>query len=181
MVPVTESIQSWCCRPRDRRQATVHRTVAFGWVRSRLSFDTKEKAPLWGAFSLVPVTGIEPVRFLRRGILSPLCLPVPPHRRLLYSSTFLLLRQESGISNCCLPARGDALLPLAGIAGSRVSASAQAPHRPLTADPDSGRRGQGNAPETSPVPAYWLPSWPPTSAGQRYRTPYCRLSAPPDI
>ena len=30
---------------------------------------------------LVPVTGVEPVRFLRRGILSPLCLPIPPHRR----------------------------------------------------------------------------------------------------
>ena len=27
---------------------------------------------------LVPVTGLEPVRFLRRGILSPLCLPIPP-------------------------------------------------------------------------------------------------------
>ena len=38
---------------------------------------------------LVPVTGIEPVRFLRRGILSPLCLPVPPHRQfnLIYSIT----------------------------------------------------------------------------------------------
>ena len=29
---------------------------------------------------LVPATGLEPVRFLRRGILSPLCLPIPPRR-----------------------------------------------------------------------------------------------------
>ena len=36
---------------------------------------------------LVPVTGIEPVRLLGRGILSPLCLPVPPHRRNSYLST----------------------------------------------------------------------------------------------
>ncbi len=37
---------------------------------------------------LVPVTGLEPVRFLRRGILSPLCLPIPPHRQVCY---FILL------------------------------------------------------------------------------------------
>ena len=29
---------------------------------------------------LVPLTGIEPVRYCYRGILSPLCLPVPPQR-----------------------------------------------------------------------------------------------------
>ena len=29
---------------------------------------------------VVPLTGIEPVRILLRGILSPLCLPVPPQR-----------------------------------------------------------------------------------------------------
>ena len=31
---------------------------------------------IWG----VPVTGFEPVRCFHRGILSPLCLPIPPHR-----------------------------------------------------------------------------------------------------
>ena len=31
---------------------------------------------------MVPVTGLEPVRMLLRGILSPLCLPIPPHRRI---------------------------------------------------------------------------------------------------
>ena len=30
---------------------------------------------------LVPLTGLEPVRILLRGILSPLCLPIPPQRR----------------------------------------------------------------------------------------------------
>ena len=36
--------------------------------------------PLW-TLILVPATGLEPVRILLRGILSPLCLPIPPHRR----------------------------------------------------------------------------------------------------
>ena len=31
---------------------------------------------------MVPVTGIEPVRILLRGILSPLCLPIPPYRQM---------------------------------------------------------------------------------------------------
>ena len=29
---------------------------------------------------LMPLTGLEPVRILLRGILSPLCLPIPPQR-----------------------------------------------------------------------------------------------------
>ena len=33
------------------------------------------------SFFLVPVTGLEPVRCCHRGILSPLRLPIPPHRR----------------------------------------------------------------------------------------------------
>ena len=32
--------------------------------------------------NVVPVTGLEPVRILLRGILSPLCLPIPPHRQI---------------------------------------------------------------------------------------------------
>ena len=32
--------------------------------------------------SVVPVTGLEPVQYRYRGILSPLCLPIPPHRQL---------------------------------------------------------------------------------------------------
>ncbi len=30
---------------------------------------------------MVPVTGLEPVQHCCRGILSPLCLPIPPYRR----------------------------------------------------------------------------------------------------
>lgn len=30
---------------------------------------------------MVPVTGIEPVRCFHHGILSPVCLPIPPHRQ----------------------------------------------------------------------------------------------------
>ena len=36
---------------------------------------------------LVPLTGLEPVRILLRGILSPLCLPIPPQRRCFYYTT----------------------------------------------------------------------------------------------
>ena len=42
---------------------------------------TKKGHPVGGVLFLVPLTGIEPVRILLRGILSPLCLPVPPQRR----------------------------------------------------------------------------------------------------
>ena len=38
---------------------------------------------------MVPVTGLEPVRILLRGILSPLCLPIPPHRRMAQNALFL--------------------------------------------------------------------------------------------
>ena len=37
--------------------------------------------PGWVRGVLVPATGIEPVRILLRGILSPLCLPIPPCRQ----------------------------------------------------------------------------------------------------
>lgn len=30
----------------------------------------------------MPLTGFEPVRYRYRGILSPLCLPIPPQRRM---------------------------------------------------------------------------------------------------
>ena len=33
-------------------------------------------------FNMVPLTGVEPVRILLRGILSPLCLPIPPQRQI---------------------------------------------------------------------------------------------------
>ena len=56
-----------------------------GWARlsptgSSPTGITKKQIPEWVSAFLVPVTGLEPVRFLRRGILSPLCLPIPPYR-----------------------------------------------------------------------------------------------------
>ena len=60
--------------------------------------DTNKKEEAFASsFLLVPATGLEPVRFLRRGILSPLCLPISPcrHGGLVHISTFLLRRQVS--------------------------------------------------------------------------------------
>ena len=37
---------------------------------------------LFGHNIMVPLTGLEPVRYRYRGILSPLCLPIPPQRHL---------------------------------------------------------------------------------------------------
>ena len=53
--------------------------------------------PCGVGFVLVPVTGLEPVRFLRRGILSPLCLPIPPYRleQLLW---YHILKRQSSIT-----------------------------------------------------------------------------------
>ena len=42
---------------------------------------------------MVPMTGLEPVRYRYRGILSPLCLPIPPHRRKSYHITYLAVCQ----------------------------------------------------------------------------------------
>ena len=38
---------------------------------------------------MVPVTGVEPVRCCHRGILSPLRLPIPPHRRGFFASLII--------------------------------------------------------------------------------------------
>ena len=46
---------------------------------------------------LVPLTGLEPVRILLRGILSPLCLPIPPQRRctnVLSNNTIFSLKSQ---------------------------------------------------------------------------------------
>ena len=38
------------------------------------------------AFFMVRATGLEPVRYFYRGILSPLRLPVPPHPHILFAA-----------------------------------------------------------------------------------------------
>ncbi len=40
----------------------------------------RKKALINQGFEMVPGTGVEPVQYFYRGILSPLCLPVPPSR-----------------------------------------------------------------------------------------------------
>ena len=52
---------------------------------------------------MVPATGIEPVRILLRGILSPLCLPIPPCRRgtAIYGSTFFHYSQAITQGTSC--------------------------------------------------------------------------------
>jgi hypothetical protein len=45
-------------------------------------------------FGLVPLTGLEPVRYCYRGILSPMCLPIPPQRRLLAYHTAVWRRRQ---------------------------------------------------------------------------------------
>ena len=60
-------------------RATVRWTVAFRFVRAlRTNKKREAKATL---FLLVPLTGLEPVRLLQQGILSPWCLPIPPQRQ----------------------------------------------------------------------------------------------------
>lgn len=48
---------------------------------AKRAFGIGPEASVQCLFSVMPVAGLEPARFLRRGILSPLCLPIPPHRQ----------------------------------------------------------------------------------------------------
>ena len=48
---------------------------------------------------LVPATGLEPVRGLFRGILSPLCLPIPPRRQICESEKAVLRQPFSGAAD----------------------------------------------------------------------------------
>ena len=43
-------------------------------------FDVLKERGLIASLFLVPLTGLEPVQCRHRGILSPLCLPIPPQR-----------------------------------------------------------------------------------------------------
>ena len=47
-----------CCRRRDRRQATVHRTVAFTWVRANVEHK-KEATPNGVASFLAPLLTLD--------------------------------------------------------------------------------------------------------------------------
>ena len=54
-------------------------------------------------FLLVPLTGLEPVRYRYRGILSPLCLPIPPQRHttsiiILHSCVFVKISKLKNLT-----------------------------------------------------------------------------------
>ena len=66
------------------RLSLVERVVGFDWLKRELLISIKKEPGTRIASRLslvVPLTGLEPVRILLRGILSPLCLPIPPQRQ----------------------------------------------------------------------------------------------------
>ena len=76
-VAATRSGRFICYKQRSHRSPGSH-------LRFDTSINTHKAkgTSLWEApFTLVPVTGVEPVQCFHRRILSPLRLPVPPHRR----------------------------------------------------------------------------------------------------
>ena len=79
------------------QRSTVHWTVGFDLFDPVPNIKQK-RHPDGCLFCLVPLTGIEPVRFLGRGILSPLCLPVPPQRRLndIIAHYFVIVKSIKG-------------------------------------------------------------------------------------
>ena len=75
----------WLFPPKNFSEADQTAPTARHQKRGVLS-----EAPL-----LVPVTGLEPVRCCQQGILSPWCLPIPPHRQL----TRLLYHLKKSVSS----------------------------------------------------------------------------------
>ena len=74
--------------------ASVHRTLAKSRLSSPVTSTKKEEAK--ASSFLVLVTGLEPVRVLPQGILSPWCLPIPPHQLIMFAvntTTFPSFRQ----------------------------------------------------------------------------------------
>ena len=81
---------------------TVRRTVPLcrsSFKSSLGKFKVKKFPNLQVREFLVPVTGLEPVRYCYRGILSPLRLPIPPHRQ----TTDVLYTFISGLSRFFVP------------------------------------------------------------------------------
>ena len=57
------------------------------------------QAPGSDYIDLVPLTGLEPVRSLNRGILSPLRLPIPPQRRNILSLLLIIANAKRNVNN----------------------------------------------------------------------------------
>ena len=70
----------------------------------RERFLYKNKEPVYGFCNfnnLVPLTGVEPVRYCYRGILSPLRLPIPPQRQIV-GGTIQIRTGDEGVADLCL-------------------------------------------------------------------------------
>ena len=118
-------IKEWF--PSSRKPATVHRTVAFRWVRVRVNTNKKREA-FASLFLLVRIVGLEPTRRWHRN-LNPTRLPIPSYPHILLS------KWKIG-SSCCgarhLRRRQSAFLicrprPLARLASSATGGARFAP------------------------------------------------------
>ena len=85
MVPLTglvcifafsENLSSARSSPRRQCSSALHLII-----RVPAPDYIKEAIPSGIASFMVPLTGLEPVQYRYRGILSPLCLPIPPQRQ----------------------------------------------------------------------------------------------------
>ena len=70
-----------CCLGTLPRPKNMPPACFLNGLSSPTIYDTKKRTPRWGVRFLVPLTGLEPVQYHYRGILSPLCLPISPQRR----------------------------------------------------------------------------------------------------
>ena len=53
---------------------------------------------------MVPEAGLEPARTKVRGILSPLCLPIPPLRHAIFGGDTRIRTGDKGFADLCLTA-----------------------------------------------------------------------------
>ena len=82
-----------CCDARVASSATGGAPLA-PQTRTSFEFDGQQYKnmgyPNGVSHILVLVTGLEPVRLLQQGILSPWCLPIPPHQHICSNNTNIL-------------------------------------------------------------------------------------------
>ena len=95
--PLGQKLRCPCGQARMERVSTGHSQLDY----SSPAANTRKASPKGLAF-LVPLTGLEPVQYRYRGILSPLCLPIPPQRRLVtmipyFYFTVKIVLEKTGI------------------------------------------------------------------------------------
>ena len=98
-VNLTRGIKIFCAKTKN--ESEIEKSSDFGrkfgrktLIHKKLFYQISQKirkeCRKIDILSLVPLTGLEPVRILLRGILSPLCLPIPPQRHARYIITLFL-------------------------------------------------------------------------------------------